>query len=309
MRPNRDGFTLVELLIALTVGLILVLASLTFAISTFQGAEGNKLREEIYRSSRFIGMSLQRDVQRAGVGIESKADFGTLSTFSDTVVILSVPWTPQFASVHDLVPPVPLIPPGINPLLPGGTCGLRCLDLAYDAGGGFDLQPGDIARLQVNAERRLLLITGVRDIGTRFQVDFLAGSEILHHAAGLSGGLQLDRYGTTVQELSPIVYFEQDSILYRAQSFDSTGALQPSPMAYGVVEWDAWLIFTDMDVATAADPTDADVTNDFDDLLGVRIATTLATNRMDIRVNDGLPFTRAYEWRIMPRNLMYERNR
>ncbi len=80
-------------------------------------------------------------------------------------------------------------------------------------------------------------------------------------------------------------------------------------MAYGVVDWDAWLVFTDLDVEEAANPTDGDVTNDFDDLLGTRITATLAANRADIRVNDGDLFTMDYQWRIMPRNLMYERNR
>ena len=94
-----------------------------------------------------------------------------------------------------------------------------------------------------------------------------------------------------------------------AQSFDATGVLQSSPMAYGVVDWDAWLVFTDLDVEEAANPTDGDVTNDFDDLLGTRITATLAANRADIRVNDGDLFTMDYQWRIMPRNLMYERNR
>ena len=36
---------------------------------------------------------------------------------------------------------------------------------------------------------------------------------------------------------------------------------------------------------------------------------TLGTNRPDIRVADGGTFERTYEWKLLPRNLMYERNR
>lgn len=302
---DSRGFTLIELVISLTVGLVLVAAALTFAVSTFRGAEGNKLREEVYRSARFIGMSLQRDVQTAGVGIVSQIDFGTLSTFNDTLVILAVPWEPQFAPAYEISPPFGTN----NPLDPGGTCGALCIDLNKDSNGNFEMAPGDLARLQVNAERRLLLITGVEDMGSTFRVSFLADTILLRYPAAFQGGLRLDRYTTTVQKLRPIVYFETDSILYRAQSFDATGALEVSPMAYGVVAWNTWLVFTDLDVATAANATDSDVTNDFDDLLGTRITATLATNRPDIRVNEGGLFTRDYEWRIMPRNLMYERNR
>ena len=112
-----------------------------------------------------------------------------------------------------------------------------------------------------------------------------------------------------MQKLRPVVYFVEDSVLYRSQSFDATGELESSPMAVGVTGWDAWLLFLDGDQGTSGDPTDADVTNDYDDLLGLRVAATVATTRADLRVADGGVFARDYEWRIMPRNLMYERNR
>lgn len=293
------------MLISLTVGLILVSASLTFAISTFRGVEGNKLREEIYRSARFIDMSLHRDIQTAGIGIESELDWGSLNVFNDTIVVLAVPWDPQVAPVHSISPPFGTN----NPLDPGGTCGALCLDLLKDPSGNFDFAPGDLARLQVNTERHLLIIDGVRDLGTSFQISFLGDTTLIGYDAAFQGGLLLDRFQTTVQKLQLIVYFVENSILYRAQSFDATGVLQASPMAYGVVAWDVWLVFTDLDEATAADPTDGDVTNDFDDLLGTRITATLAANRVDIRVAGGDLFTLDYQWKIMPRNLMYERNR
>ena len=304
-RGGRGGFTLVEMLISLTIGLIILTASVSFAITTFQGVEGNKLREEIYRSGRFIGMSLNRDIQTAGVGIQSGVDFGTLSTFNDTLVILAVPWDPVMAPAYEINAGI-----GPNPLPPGGTCGSLCIDLSKDSDGNFDLAPGDLARLQVNTLRHLLLITGVQDLGGNdFRISFLGDTTLLHHDAAFQGGLLLDRYATTVQKLKPIVYFVEDSILYRAQSFDSTGVMEASPMAYGVINWDTWLVFTDGDVLASADPDDGDSTNDYDDLLGTRITATLATNRADIRVNDGQVFTRNFEWRVMPRNLMYERNR
>ena len=54
---------------------------------------------------------------------------------------------------------------------------------------------------------------------------------------------------------------------------------------------------------------DSDTTNDFDDIVGVRIRNVLAADHIDPRVNDGELFTREYEWRFAPRNLMYERDR
>ena len=294
-----------ELLISMMVGLVVLAASLSFAVSTVRDVEGNKFREEVYRSGRFIGMSLRRDLQTVGVGIESQRDFGTLHTFGDTLMILHVPYEPTLATAYQMWPP----PGSPNPLPPGGTCGALCLDLEYDAGGSFDLQPGDLARLQSATQRRLLLITAVRDLGTRFQIQFLGDTTFMNHRAAFAGGLQLDRSGTSVQKLQPIFYFAQDSTLFRAQSFDSTGVLQSSPLAEGVVNWDAALLFVDGDTAAAGSHMDADLTNDFDDLLGALIRAEVATTRFDIRVADGGVFSRRFEWAVMPRNLMYERNR
>jgi hypothetical protein len=215
---------------------------------------------------------------------------------------LAVPWEPTLAPAYSIS--------AAGPIAAGtGTCGALCIDF-QKISGAFDLAPGDLARLQVNQERRLLMITGVRDMGSTFQITFLGGTTFLNYAAAFAGGLTLDAVTTTVQKLRPVVYFTgNDSTLYRVQSFDASGVMEASPMAYGVVAWDTQLVFTDLDVADAANPTDGDVSNDYDDLLGVRITTTLSTNRADLRVNDGQLFTRDYEWRIMPRNLMYERNR
>jgi hypothetical protein len=76
-----------------------------------------------------------------------------------------------------------------------------------------------------------------------------------------------------------------------------------------VKSWETKMIFVDLDEADEGNPQDADDTNDFDDILGVRINATLGTNRPDIRVANGEIFTRDYEWKLTPRNLMYERNR
>jgi prepilin-type N-terminal cleavage/methylation domain-containing protein len=301
---ERGGFTLIELIISLTIGLIVVAASLGFAISTFEGAEGNNAREEVYRNARFIGMSLDRDVQAAGVGIASARDFGTLSSFNDTLVVLAVSWDPQWAPSYALVPPA-----GVNnPLAAGGTCGALCIDLAK-AAGTYDLAPGDLVRLQVNSTRRLLLLTDVQDMGTSIRVKFLGNPEFLHYKAAFSGGVLLDRFQTTVQKLNPVVYFANGGVLYRAQGFNAAGAMVTSPMAQGVSQWHVWLVFTDLHEATSGSATDADATNDFDELLGVRVAATVATTRVDMRVKNGAALTKSYQWRIMPRNLMYERNR
>jgi len=302
---SRDGFTLIELLISLALSMVVMGASLSFAMAAFRGSEGNTLREEVYRNARFIGMALERDVQTTGVGIVSELRFGTLSTFNDTLVILHVPWEPTDAFPYTINPPTGTE----NPLDPGGTCGPNCIDLNKGPGSSFDLEVGDLARLQVNAERRVILVTDIRSTGTTVELTFLSNPTLLHYEAALSDGLLLDRFSTIVQKLQPIIYWVENEILYRSDQLDANGDLIGSPLAYDVKAWDAKMIFLDLDEADEGDPNDADNTNDFDDILGVRLTATLGTTRSDIRVAAGALYTRDYEWKFLPRNLMYERNR
>ena len=303
--PSREGFTLIELLISVVLSVVIMSASLSFAMAAFRGTEGNTLREEVYRNSRFIGMSLERDIQTTGVGIASEIPFGTLNVFNDTLVVLHVPWEPTNAFPYTIIPPA-----GVNnPLDPGGTCGLTCIDLNKAPDNTFDLEPGDLARLQINAERRLILVTDVRKTGPTVELTFSDAPALLHLPASLSGGVQLDRFSTTVQKLQAIMYYTVDEVLYRADRLTATGDLIGFPLAYGVKSWEADMIFLDLDQASEANPGDSDPTNDFDDILGTRIIATLGTNRPDIRVAGGGEFTRIYEWKMYPRNLMYERNR
>lgn len=304
IQTSRDGFTLVEILFTLVLGLVITAAALNFAIGVFRHIDGNRGREEVYRNARFIGMSLGRDIQYAGVGIESTIRFGTVNTFNDTLVVLSVPWDSAIAPPYQIETPLG----STNPLPAGGTCGSTCIRLQKDSNGNYDLAPGDLARLQVNTERHLIIVDGVHDNGTTFDVSFLADTMILGYEAAFQGGLLLDNTTTFIQKLDPIVYFVEDSILYRADAFDSLGVLHSFPMAYGVNQWDASMVFLDGDEATAANTSDGDASNDFDDILGIRVTSTLSANR-PVRVAGGGNFTRQQEWLLTPRNLMYERNR
>ena len=189
-KANR-GFTLIEILVALPLGLLILSASMSFAVMTWRLIQADKLREEVYRNARFIGMSLERDLREAGVGIESTVSFGTLATWSDTIVIMQVPGD---ARPYELEPP-----PGVtNPLPPGGTCGLSCVKLRPFAG-GVDLQPRDLARLQVNDERRLIVVQSITPNGAFYDVTFTNAPKILGFPAGLAGDLRLDRFSTFVK--------------------------------------------------------------------------------------------------------------
>jgi hypothetical protein len=292
-------------MISLVMGLVVLAAALSFAVQTWRTFSGGQLREEVHRNARFVTMSLERDFQFTGVGLGRTASWGTLAAWGDTILVLGVPFEPTEAPPYDLEPG----PGTSNPLPAGGTCGAQCVNLNKDTNGNFDLAVGELARLQVKDTRRLILVQSVSDLGTEMEVWFSAAPNVLRYPAGLTGGLLLDRFGTFVQELRPVVYYVDGQKLMRAQTFNLDGTPNGAVLAEGVQSWEVRVIFADGDEMDEANSLDADDTNNYDDVVGVRISAVLAADKPHPRVNNGALFTREYEWRFAPRNLMYERNR
>jgi hypothetical protein len=54
---------------------------------------------------------------------------------------------------------------------------------------------------------------------------------------------------------------------------------------------------------------DADTLNDGDRIVGVEVRAKMKAERTDTAVTGGAAVTRWYQWRMAPRNLLYEKNR
>lgn len=311
-RPaRRAGYTLVELLVALFLGVLILGSAMTFLIVQLGTLEGSDIRENVSRNGRYVGAALRHDLQRAGIGMESTISFGTVGvwpgSYGDTLAVLYIPYVPDWTVPHRIIPP-----PGTdNPLLPGGTCGDRCIDVLKDAGEPFDIAVGDLTRLQVGGTRRLIIVDNLTTTSdTSVAVEWTDDAKILNQSAGLANGLRLDRFGTYVQGISPIVYYLDDQArLMRAVELNRDGSPKGEVLAYGVEEFDIRLIFADGDELEKASGGDPDDSNDYDDIVGVRARVTVRAERTDPRVNDGKLLTRTYEWVVSPRNLRYEKNR
>jgi prepilin-type N-terminal cleavage/methylation domain-containing protein len=306
-RRGQSGFTLVELLIAMVIGVVVMMAATDYALMISRSLAGSRLRDGITRNARFLGLALQRDLQEAGVGLASSVNFGSVGVWNDTLIILRVPYAPSAPAVYSLQPP-----PGTNnPLLSGGTCGGSCLDLKDPLPlPPLAMQKGQIARLMVNSEPRLLYVNGVTPGVPTAQITFAALPSLLHHNYGLNNGLRLDRFGTTVQQVAFVAYWrDANNNLLRAEQTDSAGGLQGEVIATGVQRFDVSLIFTDGTEADLADGTDANPNNDFNDISYVHVQTVVRADATDPRVAKGALLTRSFDWSFSPRNLVYERNR
>ena len=297
----RRGFTLIELLLAMVIGLVVLASALSVADVMYGSVTAMRLRDDVGRQARFVGMSLQRDVGEAGVDLESVTAFGSLAARGDTLAVLSVP--------QDPVPPEYWVAPHETNTLyvDQGTCGTHCVNVRSSSP---QFVPGDLGLLSSLGTNRLFVVSSVSAQPDSSRITFVAADSLLFRPANMQD-LKLDRGRTAayVQKLHPVVYWLENGQLMRAERMRTNGTYDGVPIADGVRSFQVRLVFTDGDVAARADVTDADLTNDYDDLIGVRVAIELDAARADRHVRGGELLTRRYEWHFTPRNLVYERNR
>ena len=304
---GRAGYTIIELLIACVVGVVVLSSAMSLGVATFRSLAGVQLRDGIDRNGRFVGMTLQRDLTETGVLIEAQNDFGTLAVWNDSISILRVAFDTSAFPQYNLTTAGGFARGVNNPL---GTS----TSLDINTGGVVPrLAAGDLARYQLNTSRRLILITSVVRQGAVYRVTFTSATRLIHHDAGLVG-VYPNVAGTNVsaafvQKLSPVMYWRNGTQLMRAQSLNPDGTWVGQVIADGVQTFDASLIFTDGDEATQANGTDADLTNNYNQIAAIRVRATMTSVATDARVNGRVLLTRPYEWFVAPRNLIYERNR
>ena len=307
-RDVRPGFTLIELVISMVLGVIVLAVSANFATATLRSSRGSDLRDGLNRDARFVGLAISRDLQDAGVAFESTQPFGSVATRGDTVLAISVPFLPNQAEGYNMVVPADTT----DPLPPGGTCGATCIDVVDPNTVPFQIRVGDVALLQVQNERRLIVLTQVTTGGPGVKrLTFSNADTLFVFPAGLTGGLRLTRNGVAVQRLSVSAWYRNasDSTLVRADGFTLSGQLRTAITARGVDAFTTRLQFTNGVERTQANGFDADTTNDYNRIVSVVVRARMRVERIDRSVNGGAPLFRNYEWRVSPRNLIFERNR
>jgi prepilin-type N-terminal cleavage/methylation domain-containing protein len=298
---GRAGFTLVELMIAMIVGLVVLAAATAVVASTWRGVAGGRMREGLERNARFINEALNRDLSETGVGIASSVRFGSLSVRNDTIVILSVPYVNGTAAAPHT------FQYGGAPLAAAtGSCGTYCVDLDTV---GWDLATNDVALLQANNERRLIQVTNVTRSGAIASVTFRPDTVMLQHEGAYARALTLPNNGVAVTKMQFVAYWVENGNLMRAQAMNADGTANGQLVATGVDSIRVRLVFSDGNEATTANPVDGSGENDWDDILAIRVLAWLQSDPTDLRVNNGQPVTRAYGWWFAPRNLRYEKNR
>lgn len=307
---RRAGFTLVELAIAMTIGLVVLAAALSFAVTTWRTQAQGQIGEDTARRARFIGTSLQRDIAEAGVQLPPLSTFGTVVAYGDTLALLRVP------TRDTLVAPTYLVDvPTPAPTTGTGTCGATCLTLVKREG-RVEIRPGDLVLLQNPGNlRRLLLASAVTDLdpsdsAARVRLDLATTPDSLFHWPSRLTGVWLSQ-GSTVQRLALTAYFRDratdTTLLMRATQLQATGAFVPVIMSSGVTAWQVRLGFANGDSAAAAVP--ADTARNACAVSRVLVDATLVSDRpADARTAASAVATRRLRWTYQARNPVFQRN-
>lgn len=309
---GRRGFTLIELLIAMIVGVMVLTFSMQLVVRFLRNSSSADARMSLDRNERLIGTALQRDLQEAGVDLQSSQQFGSVFTDGNRLVILSVPYAgPVAAQTQTPFYNVILSAGQQAAALQGvGNCGTLCLNVDR-TNKTWEPAMTDVLLFSTRTTRRLMTMTAAPTVtATQATFNFADVPLMLGHPGALrdgAGNVQLSttQTGNSVQRLQAVAYYRQGDSLYRATRVNTDGTPQGELFASGVRSWQVQIQFTDGTWASTADPNSAN--NSYNDIAGVRVTAQILPEKDDARgINPGI---RTYRWYIAPRNLTYERNR
>lgn len=312
LQPGRRerGFTLVELLMAITISSLVVGAALSMFESYMKNERATAIRTEVHSNARYAVDMITRDLLEAGEGLDPTAPFGVVATrdaSSGDPDSLYVVRADMDTPVHQVLAPTG--DPTAEVLL-----NITCADSVLDIGAG------DVLYLARGPARGLAIVNSVTRNETGVSCPPPDPADDIGHVAlavtAADGGthgwpLAANQAGAAAMQVHAAVYFISTAgptpVLIRATRYESGRWVGP-PIAEGIVDFQTQLVFVDRDVATEASSSDGDVTNDYDDINTVRVFLAARAWRTDRYLVGGGVYEREYSVRATPRNPLYARN-
>ncbi|MDP2496883.1 MAG: type II secretion system protein [Candidatus Palauibacterales bacterium] len=313
--PGNRGFTIVELLISVTLAGLVAAAAFGLLRSEQESVRAQRITRALQQNSRYVLDLVRRDIQEAGEGMDPTPEFGVVAATNsasgtrDSVFVLYVePNTPRHAALDPT--------PGT-----GGSAkdsarlAIRCNDdvddigensFVYFASGtkrGVAVVRDTVRRISDSCDAS---DPGSKQIGhVKLDIDAIDGET---HGWTLRGNTA----GAGVTRVNAVSYFVDDSgdepDLMRATRYAADGTWTGRPLAEGVTDLRSQLVFQSGDTLEVANGTDGVADNDYDDINTVMIQVDVRATRTDRALASGDTLRRRYALSVSPRNAIYTRN-
>jgi len=284
----EGGFSLVEMMIGLTITLIVVGAFINLFINQNKSYSSESLRQEMYLSGRIALDEIQREAMNAGTGLPGL--FSSIQVFSgtagdpDTVTFIYVPPTTTTLKLQK------------SPA-PASQTFFMTTDSDMQ-----DLVLGDHLIIYDETEFNFIELTHINVSNGKVNFVPPAGvntPEGLAHAydPATTHIARVSLFSVTVDKTESdhpsLIKFQGNKVL--------------GTVAYDIEDFQSTIIFEDGDTASVADDSDADQTNDSMDLRAVLVTVTARSSRTDesYQLSEDNYYRQEFSSTISPRNIIY----
>jgi len=284
------GFSLVEMLIGMTITMVVVGAFINLLINQNKSYSSESLRQEMNITGRVAMDEIQREAMNAGTGLPGLfpsiqiRDGG--SSLPDTITFIYVPQTNIFLEFATSPKP-----------------NASANSMKFSAASDDDsVVIGDHLIIYDESSFNIIEITS---INTSSHTAVFVPPAGVNSPAGLAKAYDPATAVITRVSVTSMTVDKSDTAHPKLIKFKGSNVL--GSIAYDIENLQVLIHFEDGDTASIADTTDGDTTNDPMDLDAVEVTVTARSSRADTERNqEGDHFWRQeFTSMVAPRNLIY----
>jgi len=289
LENNDRGFSLIELMIGLTITMIVVGAFINLFINQNKSYNSESLRQDMYLTGRVALDEIQREAMNAGTGLPGL--FPSIQVFNgaggqpDTITFIYVP--PTNLTLKFATSPPPNKSANSMKLSP---------DSDVDS-----LAVGEHLIIYDESDFNIIEISHI-NVPSR-TVNFIPPLAV-NTPQGLAKAY--DPATAVIARVSVMSVTVDNSDPLHPNLVKFKGSTRVGTVANDIENMQVTIIFEDGDTASVADSTDADLTNDPMDLRAIQVTLTARSTRTDPLNQEGDHYWRQnFTSTISPRNLIY----
>lgn len=289
LKEKNKGFSLVELLIGLTMTMIIVGAVINLFINQSKSYNNESLRQEMFLTGRIALDEIQREAMNAGTGLPG--------LFSSVQVMNGAAGEPDTVTFI-YIPPTDITLKLQKSPAPTAQTFFMTTDSDID-----QLVLGD--HLIIWDETGFNIIELTQILVSNGKVNFVP-------PAGVNTPAGLDHaYDPPTTHIARVAVYsitvDNDTDTDHPFLYKFRGNYPVGTVAYDIEDLQVTIIFADGDTAGVADDTDADETNDAMDLRGVLATVTARSSRPveDYQLSEDGYYRQEFTSTVSPRNIIY----